>query len=161
MAAEFADAVGRTTQFSDLKKQYEDRSAALRSTYTDKLKGRPWAIVTAPAGKWVIWYPDSSAGQVLGGMGVEFVAAAAGKTGNYKEQSYEQLGEIADAAAIVTFGSKENLSAGIKQMMEQATFKSLPATQAGRVFPLPQLFPTSYKMAIALLKQAEEALKQM
>lgn len=161
VAAEFADAVGRTSQFATLKKQYQDRAAALRATYADQLKGRPWAIVTAPVGKWVLWYPDSSAGQVLGDIGVQFVGAAAGKTGNYKEFSYEQLETIADAAVIVTSGTKENVSAGIKAMMDQATFKALNATKAGHVYPLPQLFPYSYKVAMALLDQAEEVLRQL
>ena len=161
VAAEFADAVGRADQFAALRQQYRGRAAALRATYAAQLQGRPWAIVTAPAGKWVLWYPDSSAGQVLGELGVSLVGAAAGQTGNYREFTYEQLATLADAAVIVTSGSQENIPAGIRQLLDLATFKALPAAQRGRVFHLPQLFPASYKAALALLDQAGVVLRQL
>jgi iron complex transport system substrate-binding protein len=108
----------------------------------------------------VLWYPDSSAGQVLRSAGLRFSKAGAGKTGNYKELSFEKLDLIADADAIAVYADRLG-EPRLKELTSQPTWKRLPAVRAGHVYAFNQLFPYSYGDASTLLHQFETALGRL
>lgn len=160
VAAQFADAVGRTPAFRRLRTAYRQRAASIRSGHAALLARTRWAIVTAPKGEWVLWYPDSSAGQVLRSAGLRFSKAGAGKTGNYEELSFEKLDLIADADAIAVYADRLG-EPRLRELTSQPTWKRLPAVRAGRVYAFNQLFPYSYGDASTLLHQFEAALGRL
>lgn len=160
VAARFADAVGHTPTLERLRRAYRTSAASIRSDYSRTLAETRWAIVTTPKGEWVLWYPDSSGGQVLRSAGARFSKAAAGKTGNYRELSFEQLDAIADADAIAVYANTLH-DPRLAQLTSEATWKQLPAVKAGNVFAFNQLFPYSYGDASVLLHQFEAALKKL
>jgi iron complex transport system substrate-binding protein len=162
VTAEFAGAVGRTKELEALETQYRDRVASIRSTYAEILGSTRWAIANEFQGGWVLWYPDSSGGQVMTDAGVQLAVAAAGRSGNFSQLSHEQINELADADVIVIRSSSPTgFAVNTQAWIDQPAFKLLKAARDGHVYPLTRLFPYSYRDALALLDEVEGILSKL
>jgi iron complex transport system substrate-binding protein len=164
LAEQFADAVGRTSQLTALQRQYQDRAAAIRSTYAGVLGRTRWDIAYAAAsdGKYYLYYPDSNGGKVLADAGVQFGSAAAGKAGTFANLSFEQISQLDDADVIVIpVDNSGQPSAATKGLLDQPAWQFLKAAKVGQTYPLSRLFPTSYKAALALLDELEGVVKKL
>jgi iron complex transport system substrate-binding protein len=171
MAAGAAAAVGKTSAEHDLEDRYRDRAAEIRQTYAEVLASNRFALVTAGGGQAYVWLPRSGVGMVLADAGVQFDAASSGpgvsatkqdQAVGFKALSFERLGALDDATAIITLaGSDGEPDADSAAMLKQPVFASLPAAQAGNVIALANYFPFSYGQALGALDELAAFLDRL
>lgn len=165
LAAGVADLLGGSDRLVALRTAYDDRAAALAADHADVLGSTTWAIVSggrtsSGSGTTYAWLANSTTGQLMTDAGFHLAAVSAATSENgFQELSYEQLGELADADAILTSagpdGQVDPISA---DMVAQPLFQTLPAAMAGHIVPVHQLWPASYGQAVALLDELDAAL---
>lgn len=114
-----------------------------------------------------MWLANSDVGVVLVDGGVQLASASGGKSlgadpGGSVPVSYERLGALATADIIaVRAGTDGQPDAMTKTLMQQPTFRALPAARAGRVFPLRRFFPFSYGQGLGLLDELDPILARL
>lgn len=164
LARSVAGAVGRTGKERALERAYRARAAAIRSRHAKTLAATRWDVATGGTynGKAVayLWHANSDTGTILAAAGVRFARASAGKvSGGVTGVSFEQLDRLHDADVIVVEGTASGaVGPYSKPLVGQPTFKLLPAARAGHVYPLAQIFPSSYRQALALLDEVDRVL---
>jgi iron complex transport system substrate-binding protein len=162
LAAGFADAMGKTDELEALKQRYEERLASLRTDFGAALAAARWGLASGGSGNWYLYTPASSHGKVLTSAGATFVDAANDPSAGFLTFSYEEIDRLADATAICVQATPDGTLDGATQsLVDQPPFQALPAVQAGHVFPLKRFFPSSYRAAIALLDEFEDAVRQL
>jgi iron complex transport system substrate-binding protein len=149
-----AEAVGRTPQLDNLKQNYADRCAAIKSAQSSVLTTTHWDLIDAGADSWDLYGPTSSHGKVLVDAGVQ-LGAGATQTDGYVQYSLERLDLLAKSDVIFT------TTVSLPFLKAQSVFNNLPAAQAGRVFTTDLFFPASYGIALALLDAVETDCKQL
>lgn len=153
-AAGCADAIGKTAELDALRTAYTDLAATIKSTYSDQIAADTWDLITAGPDAWYLYGPSSSHGQVLAAAGIH-LGAAASQVDGYVEYSPERFDILQKTGAIlIRTGDKD-------AVIPQATFTSLPAVMAGRLFTSDYFFPSSYGLSKALLVDVETGLKQL
>ncbi|MGE0228714.1 MAG: ABC transporter substrate-binding protein [Dehalococcoidia bacterium] len=158
---QYADAMGLLDEFDVLEQRYHGRAAEVRASHETVLASTRFAIANEFQQGWVLWYPDSSGAQVLAETGIQFFDEAAGKTGNYEAFSLEQVNKLEGANAILIRSTGGTLSENTQAFLALDVVRKLPAVVAGRVFPIANLFPTSYTQALALVEEAADLLGQL
>ncbi|MGC4191694.1 MAG: ABC transporter substrate-binding protein [Thermomicrobiales bacterium] len=148
----FAAAVGREADLAKVKETYADRAAGVKTTFADAMASLKWAVAIgwgAADNQWTLYYPDSAPGVVLTDCGVQFVAAAAGKTGTNEAFSYERLSLLEDADIVLTYGVHDGQSEELTQaMIDQPLFQALKVAQDNHIFMLANVVPSPYGAAI-------------
>ena len=92
-------------------------------------------------------------------VGVRLGAAAAGKPGVFTPLSFEQLGVLSDCDVVLHLADASGgVPADTQRMLDQPTFRALPAAQAGHVHPLPNYYVSHYGQADAVLTVLEAVL---
>lgn len=151
-AAGTAAAIGKTAQLDKLKRAYEKHAADIRTTYRKQLAAYTVDLVSANPNAWFLYGPNSSHGAVLAAAGARF-AAAAGQKDGYVQYSPEKL-DLLDHTGLIVLAS-----ASAESLTSNPVFQHLPATEAGHVARTQYFFPSSYRIADALLDSFADALK--
>ena len=161
----FASAVGREADLAKVKETYAERTAAVKSTYADAMASLTWAVAIgwgASDNQFSLYYPDSAPGVILTDCGATFVAAAAGKSGGSEQFSYERLSLLEDADVLLTYGIRDGEPEEQTQaMIDQPLFQALNVAQAGHVFALSNVIPSSYGAAILFVGSVETIIGQV
>nr|WP_042179927.1 ABC transporter substrate-binding protein [Kibdelosporangium sp. MJ126-NF4]CEL14101.1 Iron(III) dicitrate transport system, periplasmic iron-binding protein FecB (TC 3.A.1.14.1) [Kibdelosporangium sp. MJ126-NF4]CTQ88467.1 Iron(III) dicitrate transport system, periplasmic iron-binding protein FecB (TC 3.A.1.14.1) [Kibdelosporangium sp. MJ126-NF4] len=160
-----APILGRTAQADQIRAEYRDTVTALKNTYGDQLGRTRWSAigaVTAP-GSWSLYHPSSAIASLLADAGVQFGRETATQSFAAGDYSLEKLGLIADSDVIVYPVGNAGPTAQMRDLLDQPTFKQLPAVRAGRVFPIRRHNNSlvSYRVAIGALGEVESILKKL
>lgn len=168
LAHQVADLVGKSAEMDALQHTYEDASAAIAADHADALASTRWDIVSGGtsakgAGTTYVWLANSTTGSIMADAGFRLGSASAATSENgFTEVSYEQLGVLQDATALVTLaGADGAIAPSSADLVDQPLFQALPAAQNGNVFPVIQMFPASFGQATLLLSELEAALGQL
>jgi iron complex transport system substrate-binding protein len=167
LVASVTTAVGCAGDEAALEGRYRARTAKLRNDHGDALRRIHWDLITGSPDQAYVWLANSDVGVVLADGGVQLASASGGKSlgtnpGGSVPVSFERLGALGTADAIaVRAGMDGQPDALTKTLMQQPTFKALPAARAGRVFPLRRFFPFSYGQGIALLDEFDPILTRL
>lgn len=149
-AAGTAEAIGKTAELDAQRDAYLQLAADVQAEHADTLAAFTWDVISGGSGNWFLYSATSSHGKVAATAGVTFNAAA-DQTDGFLQCSYEQFDLLKDTDAIL-------MSADSAELMDVATFASLPAVQAGRVFTTEFFFPSSYGLSAALLADVVKGL---
>ncbi len=152
-----AQAVGRTAQLAELKAAYEKKAAAIKKQYADVLADHTVDLVSGDASSWYLYDATSSHGKVLAAAGARF-GAAKDLTAGFTKYSTEKYG-VLDTTGIVLVEAASVSDAA--PVTGNPVFAALPAATAGHVFETKYYFPSSYKIADALLDDFADALKHV
>jgi iron complex transport system substrate-binding protein len=156
-AAGVAEAVGRTAQLAKLRADYEQRAATIKATYADVLAAHTVDLVSGDASQWYLYDASSSHGSVIAAAGARFGAGAT-QTVGFQQYSTEQYGTLRGTGILVVENAGGNDAAGVTG---NPVFAALPAAQAGRVIETRYYFPSSYRIADALLDDFAAGLKRI
>ena len=156
----FADVLGRTAQLDALRNDFERAADDIADRHGAALAASRWALVQGGADQWFAYTAQSSHGQVFVRAGVQLTDFVDGETAGVLALSYEQLAELQSADAIAL---NVNVSAadGADILGGQPLWAGLPAVAAERVYPMNWFFPSSYRVATALLGELDTALTQL
>ncbi|GAA4170679.1 ABC transporter substrate-binding protein [Gryllotalpicola koreensis] len=146
-AAGTAQAVGKTAELNKLKSAYEAKAADIKRTYADVLSSKTVDLISANDSAWFLYGDQSSHGKVLAAAGARF-AAAAGQKDGFAQYSPEKYSDLANSDILVVSASAPAAAAVVTS---NPVFAALPAAQAGHVYTTPYFFPSSYRIADALL----------
>lgn len=156
-AAGTAKAIGKAAELDELKQSYEKHAEQIRADYAKELAATTVDLVSGNGTAWYLYSPDSSHGKVLAAAGARFAAAKTQKDG-YVEYSPEKYGILQDTGLVVVDAAN---GAEAKPITSNPVFASLPAAKAGNVVTTPYFFPSSYRIADALLDDFADALKHL
>jgi iron complex transport system substrate-binding protein len=158
-----ADAVGRRDAAEELRAAYELRAEDLHTRYADVLGRTRWALVRGgQQGNALLDLAASWSGVVLERVGAQLGGAAAGKPGVFAPLSFEQLGMLEDCDVILHLADAGgDVTAETRRVLDQPTFRALPAAQAGHVYPLPNYYVSHYGQADAVLSEIEAVLGRL
>jgi iron complex transport system substrate-binding protein len=156
-AAGVAEAVGRTSQLAALKTDFEAKAATIAHRYADVLAASTVDLVSGDASQWYLYDPTSSHGSVIAAAGARFGAGAT-QTVGFQQYSTEQYGMLRGTGILVVENAGGDDAAGVTG---NAVFAALPAAQAGHVIPTRYYFPSSYRIADALLDDFAAGLKRI
>ena len=155
----YASAVGLTTEFGELRREFQLRCDAIKATYAAQLDRYTWDLVLGGDGAYFVYSPRSAGGQVLAAAGIR-LGAGADLPENFEKVSYEQIFRLAETGVIALDG-RESAAANVQALIDQPLFRDLEASRSDRVHKVPWFFPSSYKTAMALLGGVEAVLKQI
>lgn len=154
LAAQTAQAVGRSKQLDALKKKYDDTAASIKQENAAVLSAMTWDLIDCGKDQWDLYSAASSHGGVLTAAGV-VLGAGGRQSDGYKQYSLEQLGLLGKTDVIVTTPDS------LPFLKKQRIFAGLPAVKAGRVYTTTLFFPASYGIAQALLADLATFVKGM
>ena len=168
MAASATAAVGRVSTEADLVSHYRKRAGEIKATYAEILASARIDLVTAGGGQAYVWLPASGVAAVLADAGVRLGAASTGASigataddlaVGFKAVSFELLGKLNDATAIVTTADADGKpDSDAAAMISQPVFAALPAAKARHVAAFVNFFPFSYGQALAALDELQTLL---
>ncbi|MYU02644.1 ABC transporter substrate-binding protein [Streptomyces sp. SID8366] len=155
--------VNGTAQLARLKRKYDDRIAAVRTSLGTKLTDSSWDVIQGgfDSGNYWIYSPASPVGDILSRLGVRFASATAsvGKGGT-KSVSYERADLLKDADYVVYYTNNDGSPANdIQKLFALRTFKELPAAKKHRVVGTPDFLPGSYSDAMGVVDSIEKGLR--
>lgn len=160
-AAFFADVVGRTSELDALRSAYESHADQIESTRAAPLGEYTWALIQGGLqGEWYLYTPHSSHGQVFARAGVRFADIDSDETGGFVVMSTERIGDLA-AADVLALNVNVSAAAGADELKAQQLYQTLPAVRDDRVFGMNWFFPSSYRVADALLGELDAALGKL
>jgi iron complex transport system substrate-binding protein len=163
VAIDAADTVGRRAKAEELRQEYTERAASIKSTYQKVLEKTTWSMlyeVSYGEGQWSLLFPDGWIGVILQDAGVRFGKATTGKSGTGASYSLEKLSLIDDCDVVVA--QADNTGKLVKAMQEltkQPGWANLPAVKADAVFPMPNFYTVSYSSALAVLDTLDGILE--
>lgn len=155
-AAGTAQAVGKTAQLDKLKSEYEAKAADIKKTYADELSTHTVDLISGTASTWFLYGPESSHGKVLAAAGARFAAAADQKDG-FVQYSPEKYSDLSKSDIVII---SANDAADAKPVTDNPVFAALPAAKNGNVYTTSYFFPSSYRIADALLDDFAAVLKK-
>ncbi len=157
-AAGTAAAVGKSAQLDRLRASFLAQAKQIKQTYAHTLATHTVDLVSAnDASDWDLYGPTSSHGKVLAAAGARFGAAKQQKAG-YVQYSSEKYSLLQNTGIIIVQAAG---GAQAKPVTSNPLFAALPAATDHDVFTTPYFFPSSYRIADALLDDFASALKQV
>jgi iron complex transport system substrate-binding protein len=153
-----ANALGKTAEFEALRAAYEEKTAAIKTTYADLLAALTVDFVDANENEWYLHGPASTHCKVAIEAGIS-LGAGAEQEETFTGFSFERLDMLAGTGALVLRADLEPSSVEI--LSELPTFTALPAVAAGRVLPSTYFYVASYAQCDALLTELEGGLKTL
>ncbi|WP_168203877.1 ABC transporter substrate-binding protein [Humibacter ginsenosidimutans] len=154
-AAGTARAVGKTAQLDKLKAQFEARAASIKKKYADVLATKTIDLISGDESTWFLYGPTSSHGRVLAEAGARFGAAADQKDG-FVQYSPERYDLLKDTGIVIVDAATDAEAA---KVTGSPVFGTISAARDHDVFRTPYFFPSSYRIANALLDDFANALK--
>lgn len=152
-----AETVNRTEELDEQVASYEARLAELRETHAAVLESTRWAIAAGgQGGDWVLGAPLMSVLDDLGATSVD------GMTPGYENISREELDRLDEADVIIhpeLFSGQP--PAPTADLHETELWKSLPAVQAGHVYPSRYTGTSCYSWAQGALDEIEGMLGRL
>ncbi|MFJ8059199.1 ABC transporter substrate-binding protein [Streptomyces sp. NPDC096142] len=159
-----AEFVNRTTQLAALKRKYEDRIAAVRTTYGTRLADARWDVIQGgfDNGNYWIYGADSPVGAILEQLGVRFGSASASvAAGDTKSVSYERADLLKDADYVVYYTNNDGSPANnIQKLFALQAFKNLPVARSQHLVGTSDFLPGSYSDAIGVVDSLAKALEK-
>jgi iron complex transport system substrate-binding protein len=154
-AAGTAKAVGESAQLAKLKSTFEANAAAIKKKYAGLLAKETVDLVSGDASSWYLYGRTSSHGRVLAEAGARFGAAATQKDG-FVQYSPERYDVLKDTGIVIVDAAT---GAAAKTVTDSPVFTTIGAAKNDQVFTTPYFFPSSYRIANALLDDFASALK--
>ncbi|MGP4111131.1 ABC transporter substrate-binding protein [Streptomyces sp. 4N509B] len=163
-----SDAAGRLDHFEEAKAAYEERAAELADRYADALAdvdlGHVGSYGDAAAGTFMREFADSWGTNIAGDIGARYPGEpkdpGEGSAAVSEYPSIEELPEsLGDVDAITyTVGPDGTPGEAVRYVLDSELWQSLPAVQAGRVYPLRHTEAATYASALRTLDALDEAL---
>ena len=158
----FSDAVNRVDALEPLMVDYRARAAAIREAHAATLESIRVAFIEARGTDWYLYTPTSSHGQVLAAAGVRFASPGDDETQYVLDFNYETIGVLDQADVVLASAlSDGRFDPDTQNLIDQPVFALLPAARAGQVYPITNIFPTSYLQATAFLDELEAVLEKI
>jgi iron complex transport system substrate-binding protein len=151
--AQAAAIVGRTARLQPLTAAYRAAVTAARSRYADLLATTRIAVLDyAQDGQYTVDLANSGNGVLLADLGVRF-SAVASRTGDQGVSlSFERVHELADCDLILYRADAHGKPGpGLAEMFALASWKDLPAVEAGHAYPIGWCDLCTYRWAEAAL----------
>lgn len=152
-----AEAVNRTEELDQQIAGYESRLVELREVHATALESTTWAI--AAGGQGGDWILGATVMTVLQDLGATCLA---GMTSGYESVSREELDRLDEADVIIypeLFSGQP--PAPTADLHETDLWKSLPAVQAGHVYPSRYTGTSCYSWAQGALGEIEGMLERL
>ncbi|MER5770986.1 ABC transporter substrate-binding protein [Streptomyces sp. NPDC001985] len=159
------DAAGKADKGAGFKKAYDEKLAAIRSTYADKLARNTFAVVNSgEAGKFSVYTETSWLGAVVKDAGMKFAEIPGAPKGEFSyDLSFEEIGRLKSADVILVDGDGANGApvAETTSLMAQKNWSELKAAKAEQVHPVPGFFISRYPEGVEILDRFERILKSL
>ncbi|WP_320069825.1 ABC transporter substrate-binding protein [Micromonospora sp. RTGN7] len=162
-----ADAAGRTEHFQATKDAYEKKAGELKATYGAALAGLKFGHVGASGdiskGTFHREFAKSWGTNIAQDVGVTYYGEVKKKGGGGLDvtefPSLEELPESLGEAAAITYSLQPDgtPAEAVRQVLDSALWKNLPAVKAGRVFPLRYTEAATYESALTTLDAIDKA----
>ncbi|MEU6072966.1 ABC transporter substrate-binding protein [Micromonospora sp. NPDC047074] len=163
-----ADAAGRTAHFQAAKEAYEKKAGELKAKYGDALAGLKFGHLggygDAAKGTFQREFAKAWGTNIAQDVGVTYYGEVKEKGGGGRDVSeypaIEELPESLGEADAITYTVQPDGTPGesVKQVLDSALWKNLPAVKAGRVFPLQYTEAATYESALKALDSVDKAL---
>ena len=163
-----ADAAGRLANFDAGKAAYQAQADALKAKYAGALAGLQFGHVGAygeiASGNFQREYAGSWGTNIAQDVGVAYYGEVAEKTGGSGDvseyPSIEQLPQSFAEADAITYSVKPDgtPSEEVQLVLDSGLWKSLPAVQAGLVFPIAYTEAATYPSAMKTLAAIDQSL---
>ncbi|WP_026918299.1 ABC transporter substrate-binding protein [Gordonia shandongensis] len=160
-----ATAAGRGEAFGKGKAEYEKLAAEVKARYADKIEGTTFAAfsifnATQP-NSFQREYDDSFTTNIANDLGMSFPGGTDEKFSDIV--SLERISDLADADVIVY---QVNADGSLKyprmrEVLDSAAFKDLPAVRAGRVLTIAHAGAETYTGAMATLRSIADGLGRL
>ncbi|MFI1196377.1 ABC transporter substrate-binding protein [Micromonospora sp. NPDC020750] len=162
-----ADAAGRTEHFEAAKDAYEKKAAELKAKYGTALAslkfGHLGAYGDISKGTFHREFAKSWGTNIAQDVGVTYYGEVKKKGGGGLDvteyPSLEELPESLGEADAITYTLQPDgtPAEAVKQVIDSALWKNLPAVKAGRVFPLQYTEAATYESALKSLDSIDKA----
>ncbi len=156
-AAGTAQAVGKVAELNRLKAAYNAHAADIKKQYAEVLATHTIDLVSGDANTWYLYGPTSSHGRVLVQAGARLGAAKDQKLG-FVAYSTEKYNLLRDTSAIIVSAGNAKQAAPVTS---SPVFAGLGAAKNDAVFTSSRFFPSSYRIANALLDDFAADLKKL
>ncbi|KOX14848.1 ABC transporter substrate-binding protein [Micromonospora profundi] len=162
-----ADAAGRAAHFQTTKEAYEKKAGELKEKYGSALTslkfGHLGAYGEVAKGNFHREFAKSWGTNISQDIGVNYYGAVKEKAGGALDVTeYPALEELPESfgeadAITYTLEADGTPGEGVKQVLDSALWKNLPAVKAGRVFPLAYTEAATYESALRTLEAIDTA----
>ena len=166
-----SDAANRLGAYDENRKAYEEKAAKLTERYAEVLRGKKFGHVggygDVSAGNFQREFAGSWGTNIAGDIGVEYYGQVKEKGPGGKSvseyPSIEELPTNLGEADAITFsvGPDGSPGAAVRYVLDSPLWQSLPAVQAGMVFPVRYTEATTYPSAMSTLDSLDEVLSPL
>ncbi|MGC5014221.1 ABC transporter substrate-binding protein [Streptosporangium sp. DT93] len=158
-----AEAVGKEDVLTAKIAEYKAKVADIKSRHADVLAKTTWDYAEGGPEGFVANSPVSWPGLFMEEAGLKFSEVATAERENRGVRlSFEQISRLKDTSAIL-YGAgpdgKPDPATG--KLLEQGSWKLLPAAKEGRVYPISYGYQYSYKGALAIVGQLDAILSKL
>jgi len=163
LAEATADAINLPRPMKKLESEYAARTAHIKTTYADVLAATRFDVIQGGFDKGQFWLygPGSPSHDILADAGARFASASAGVKVQ-KPTSYEQIGKLSDADAIIYYATNDGKPANLAPaLFAQPLWKRLPAVEKDALFGSIYFLPGCYSDALGLLDDFEKTLTKL
>ena len=164
---EFADALGKSTDFDKRDAALHDELDALNDEVGEQFADTEWASVRGSGGdttQFIVDTDQSLAYERIHDAGADFPGFVKnlGEDARYAlELSYERMPDLSDAFAIFyEAGPDGKPGEATKPLVDQDVWKQLPAVKAGNAYPLSQTFNYTFAGQEQMVADIRSAFEQ-
>ncbi|MBB4915666.1 ABC transporter substrate-binding protein [Streptosporangium saharense] len=160
---EIADALGKKDAMAGKIAEYEAKIAEIKSKYSAVLEKTTWDYVEGGPEGFVANSPVSWPGLFMEEAGLKFSKVATDERANRGVRlSYEQISQFKDTSVLL-YGAQPdgNADPATQKLLDQGSWKLLPAVKDGHVYPLKYGYQYSYKGVLEIIGQLDAILAKL
>ncbi|MEV8633929.1 ABC transporter substrate-binding protein [Streptosporangium sp. NPDC051023] len=160
---EIADALGRKDAMAGKISEYRAKVAEIKSKYSTVLAKTTWDYVEGGPEGFVANSPVSWPGLFMEEAGLTFSEVATDERANRGVRlSFEQISRF-EKTTVVLYGAQPDGSAdpATRKLLDQGSWKLLPAAKEGHVYPIKYGYQYSYKGVLEILGQLDAILAKL
>ncbi|GAA1009549.1 ABC transporter substrate-binding protein [Acrocarpospora pleiomorpha] len=158
-----AETLGESDAMAGRISEYQAKIADIKSRYATVLAETTWDYVEGGPEGFVANSPVSWPGLFMEEAGLTFSKVATGERENRGVRlSFEQVSQLQDTAVLL-YGAQPDGTAdpATQKLLDQGSWKLLPAVKEGHVYPVRFGYQYSYKGVLQLLDQLDAVLAQL
>ncbi|MFF4411992.1 ABC transporter substrate-binding protein [Streptosporangium sp. NPDC001559] len=160
---EIADALGKKDAMAGKIAEYEAKIAEIKSKYSAVLEKTTWDYVEGGPEGFVANSPVSWPGLFMEETGLKFSKVATDERANRGVRlSYEQISRFKDTSVLL-YGAQPDggVDPATQKLLDQGSWKLLPAAKEGHVYPIKYGYQYSYKGVLEIVGQLEAILAKL
>ncbi|GAA3084039.1 ABC transporter substrate-binding protein [Streptosporangium carneum] len=160
---EIAGALGKADAMAGKIAEYQAKIADIKSKYSAVLAKTTWDYVEGGPEGFVANSPVSWPGLFMEEAGLKFSKVATAERANRGVRlSFEQVSQLEDTT-VVLYGAQPDggVDPATQKLLDQGSWKLLPAAKEGHVHPIKYGYQYSYKGVLEIVSQIEAILAKL